>query len=381
MTNKVKCPNCGKLIEITEALKSQIKEEVIINIDKKHKLEMEEIIRKTEEKVIKELSDKKAFEVADLKRELEEKVKKINEFREQELKLREEKRKLEDSKKDLELEVNRKIDEQRKNIEETITRQEGEKHRLKEMEKEKIISDLKKSLEEANRKAQQGSQQLQGEVLELDLEETLRSAFPNDTIEPVGKGVNGADIKHIVKSPKGFNCGTILWETKRTKAWTDGWITKLKDDLRVEKANIAVIISNVLPKEITNGLGMKEGICLANYNLILALAILLRKNLLEVGYQKAISSHKERKADYLYEFITSHEFKQQIEELVETYQEMQKQIISERTSFERTWKLREAQITRMLSVTANVVGSIQGKVGQDSLQIRGMELLESGGSD
>lgn len=278
----------------------------------------------------------------------------------------------------MELISQRKIDEQKKIIEDKVIKSENEKYRLKELENQKVINDLKRSLEDAQRKAQQGSQQLQGEVLELDLEETLRTTFPSDMVEPVSKGIKGADIRQIVKSPKGYSCGIILWETKRTKAWTDSWIVKLKDDLRAEHANIPVIVSNVLPKGMESGLGLKDGVWACNYSLIMPLITLLRKSLLEVGYQKAISTHKERKADYLYEFITSHEFIQQIEVLAETYKQMQQQIVSERQAYERIWKLREAQIGRIFKATANIVGSIQGKVGQESLPIKGMDILELG---
>lgn len=217
MVTTLKCPNCGEEIELSKAFTSEIKAEV----EEKTKLEIE-----------------------DLKKALREKDEKVSEMRDRELSLREEKRKIEEEKKDLSLEVERRIDEERKKIEEVVLKQAIEEHKLKDLEKDKKISDLMNSLEEAKRKAQQGSQQLQGEVLELDLEETLRNVFPNDEIEPVGKGVKGADVRQVVKSPKGFTCGVILWESKRTKDWKNEWLTKLKSDLRAEKANIPVIVSS-----------------------------------------------------------------------------------------------------------------------------------------
>jgi hypothetical protein len=255
-----------------------------------------------------------------------------------------------------------------------------EEHRLKDLEKDKIISDLRNALDNARRKASQGSQQLQGEILELDIETTLKESFPTDEIEPVGKGVRGADIRQIVKSPKGFVCGVILWETKRTKAWSDAWVNKLKGDLRAEKANIPVIISLVLPDEAKEGFGLKDGVWIVGFNLILPIASILRRNLLDLGFQKAVSSHKSDKAGYLYEYITSHEFRQQVEAIVEVYKEMDDEIKKERAVFEKVWKRREGQMQRLITSTANVVGSIQGKVGSSALQIKGLELdeLESG---
>lgn len=361
MASLIKCPSCGSEIELTEALKKDIEQEVALE---------------TEKKVKRDLEEKMGLEIADLKKAVEEKDRKMAEFREQELRLREEKRKLEEKEKELALEVQRRLDEERKKTEEEVLRKAQEEHRLKDLEKEKVISDLKKALEDAQRKAQQGSQQTQGEVLELDLEENLRSAFPNDEIEPVGKGVRGADVRQTVKSQGGTVCGVILWESKRTKAWTDEWKTKLKADLRAEGANIPVIVSEALPKEAQNGLGVKDGVWIVSFPLVLPLAVLLRKNLLEVAYQKVVSADKGSKAGLLYEYVTGHEFRQQVEALVEVYQEMTEEINKEKAAFERIWKAREAQLKRFISSTASVCGAIQGAVGPSVIQIKGLELLE-----
>lgn len=365
MKNTIKCPHCGRDIEISEAFRHEIEDKVK---------------KDTEEKIKKELEEKTSLEIEDLKKQITEKERKVEELTKMELKLREERRRLEEKEKEMELSLQRKLDEARKTIEETVLKQAVEEHRLKDLEKEKKITDLQSQLEEALRRAKVGSQQLQGEILELDLEETLRKTFSNDEVEPVGKGVKGADVRQVVKSPKGFVCGVILWETKRTKAWSDGWITKLKSDLRSEKANIPVIVSSVLPEEARSGFGVRDGVWVVGFDLILPLATILRKNLLDVGFQKAVSAHRGEKADYLYEYVTSHEFRQQLEALIEVYKEMQEELIKEKTSFERIWKSREGQIQRLISSTANVVGSIQGRVGQSALPIRGLELpeLESG---
>lgn len=340
-------------VELTQALQKHIEEEVSKNLDQKYNLEFR-----------------------DLKKQLEQKQNKLDEFRENELKLREDKRKLEDREKELELTVARKIDTERKKIEDKVFKQAFEEHRLKDLEKEKVISDLKKSLEEAQRKASQGSQQLQGEVLELDIENLFRESFNGDLIEPVAKGTSGADIKHTVKSPRGMSCGVILWELKRTKSWSDSWIAKLKENLRSEKANIPVIITQIMPSEITSGMGIKDGVWVVNFDLVIPLAILLRKNLLDIAYQKAVSLHKGDKAEMLYEYITGHEFRQQVEALVEVYQEMNIQIQKERVSFEKSWKAREMQVRKLILSTANVYGSMQGLVGSSMPSVRGLDLFE-----
>lgn len=355
MATTIKCPHCGESFEMSQAFKHEIEDEIKLKI-----------------------KDEAKSEINELKRQLKEKDEKVDEMRDQEMKLRQEQRKLLEKEKEMDLTIQRKIDQERSSIEEKILKQASDEHKMKDLEQEKKISDLMKALEEAKRKAQQGSQQLQGEVLELDLESTLKDAFSQDDIEPVGKGVKGADVRQIVKSPKGYNCGVILWESKRTKAWTDEWLTKLKSDLRAEKANIPVIVTSALPKDIKSGMGLKDGVWVTTYELALPLAGLLRKNLLDVAFQKAVSLHRGEKADLLYEFITGHEFRQQVEAMVEVYKEMGEQISKERIAFEKIWKAREGQLTRLMNSTVGVVGSIQGKIGQSSLQVKGLDLLEEG---
>jgi hypothetical protein len=378
MANLIKCPHCNKTFELTDAIRHQIEEEVSTDISKKHLEELEKVRSEVEGKVKKDLEEKQKTELLDLERQNTEKDKKIEEMRDNELRLREEKRKVEEQKKELKLEVQRQLDEQRKKIEEEVLQQAVLEHRLKDKEKDKIIDDLKNSLDDARRKATQGSQQLQGEVLELDIESLLKDSFPNDQIEPVEKGIKGADIRQIVKSPKGFASGVILWEIKRTKAWTDSWVSKLKEDLRSEKANVPVIIATTLPKRLESGFGMYEGVWLVAFNLVLPVATIIRKNLLDVAYEKAVSSHKGGKSEVLYDYITSHEFRQQVEAMMEVYREMQVQISKEKAAYERIWKLREGQMQRLVSSTANVVGSIQGRVGQTALPIKGLDLIEEG---
>lgn len=378
MANLIKCPHCKKTFELTDAIKHQIEEEVALDVAKKHEEELIKVRKESEEKIKKQLEEKVSVEIKDLQKQLSEKENKVEELRENELKLREDRRKLEEKEKELNLEVQRKLDEERKKVEEEVLKQAVEEHRLKDKEKDKIIDDLKVALDDARRKASQGSQQLQGEILELDIEGLLTDSFPSDQIEPVEKGVKGADIRQIVKSPKGYTGGVILWEIKRTKAWSESWVTKLKEDLRKEKANVPVIVSIALPKGMESGFGLYEGVWVVDFNLVLPVATIIRKNLLDVLFEKAVSSHKGGKSEILYDYITSHEFRQQLEAIMEVYGEMQGQITKERAAYEKIWKAREGQMQRLLSSTANVVGSIQGRVGQNVFQIKGFDLLEEG---
>lgn len=374
MKNQLICPHCRQEIELSEAFRHQIEEEIGHELTSKHKKELEDVRKKTEEVIRRKIEEDIKTEQEDLKRELSEKNKKLSEFRDQQLELMKQKRQLEEQKEEMKLEVEKRISEEKKEVEAAVTKRIDEEHRMKELEKEKIISDLKKALEDAQRKASQGSQQLQGEILELDLEEMLKHAFPFDTIEPVGKGVKGADIRHVVKSHRGSVCGVILWEFKRTKSWTESWVQKLKDDLRSEGANIPVIVSTQLPKTVTNGLGLVDGVWVCSSEFILILATLLRDKLYEVAKEKFVQSQKGTKSELLYDFITGHEFQQQVQALAEVYQSMQLQILKERAAYEKMWKTREAQITRMVSSTVNIYGSIHGLVGASMPRVEGLEI-------
>jgi len=376
MASLIKCPQCGNTFEMTDALKSQIENEISQDIKAKFENEKQAILRAAEETLKTKFEEKAKLELEDLKKILAEKQARVDEFRENELKWREEKRKLEDKEKDLELEFNRKIDAERKNWEELILQKADEAHRMKDLEKEKIINDLKKSLEEAQRKAQQGSQQLQGEVLELELEEQLRQSFPHDSIEPVEKGIRGADIKQVVKTIKGSYCGTILWESKRTKAWSNDWLLKLKEDLRTSKSNAAVLVTIVMPKEITKKLAFIEGVTVCDPSYALEVAEFLRQKLIDVARERFIAKNKESKAEAIYNYCTSQEFANQISTIYETHQEMLSQINKEKTVFEKIWKAREAQCSRILKSTAAVIGEMQGLVGQGSMpQFKELDIL------
>lgn len=359
MSSTIVCPNCQKTIELTQALTSQLQKE---------------IAQKTEERLRKEFQERNSVELEDMKRQLAEKEEKVSQMREAELQLREEKRRLEEKEKELTLEVQRQIDEEKKKIEQQVLEQAAREHRLKDLEKEKVINDLKTALEEAQRKAQQGSQQLQGEILELDLEHLLKTTFPQDIIEPIAKGVNGADIRQIVKSPLGNNCGTILWESKRTKAWSDGWIAKLKQDALTDKAHLLAIISEALPEEAKSGMGSKNGVSIANPKLAIALATLLRNQLLAVARQIKIAQNQQTDSERLYSYVTSHDFQHQVESMIGTYLDMQQQIQKERASMERLWSLREQQVQKLIRGVSGIYGSMQEKVGSSMPQVRGLEL-------
>jgi hypothetical protein len=365
MNSQFTCPHCHKPIELTDALTQDLKLQMKASMEKEYQKELARVQEESGKKVQEEMML--------LKERMSKKEQELERAQQEELKLRKEKILLDEERRSFELDKQRQLDKERESIRQKTLEEAAEKTRLKEKEKDLVIEQLKKSLDDAQRKASQGSQQLQGEVQELDLESLFIQSFPQDHIEPVGKGVLGADIRHVVKSPMGSVCGSILWESKRTKQWSDGWITKLKNDVLSDKANIPAIISEVLPEEIKSGIGLMDGVWIAEPKLAIPLAMLLRKSLLDVAKQKKITENQQTKAEDLYSYVTSHDFQHQVEAMIEIYKDMQGQIQKERVSFERSWKLREQQVTRLLSGVAGMYGSMQGIAGQALPSIKQLE--------
>lgn len=369
------CPNCKKKVKISQAIKHQFQESILADAEVKHKEELEKLKVELEDKAEKRVKEELELKFKDSQNELSETKEQSRQLREQLLELTKQLRLLKQKDEERELDMQKKLSLEREKIQEDIVKIEKEKSSLEIAEIRKQLDDTKKALEDAQRKAAQKSQQLQGEILELELEKILRDSFPNDNIESVAKGISGADVRQIVRSPKGFICGSILWESKRTKEWSDKWLVKLKEDLRAQKANIPVIVSTVLPKEARDGFGIKEGVCICSPQLILPIATILRRNLLDVGYQKAVSANREEKKDLLFNYVTNHEFQQQVERIIEAYREGKNQILKERMAFEKSWKQREVQLERIILSTANIVGSMQGRIGASMPQIKGLDLL------
>ena len=391
--NTITCTHCGEEVEIGEAFTKDIESTILASVHKKHAEELAKLrqeaatdaqkeIEAAKERATELVEKRLQTKMEELQEDAQEDKKEKQELREQLKELMQQLRETNKAKENVEIEMQKKLNEETAKIKADVEKDVDEKNRLNLAARDKTISDLQKSLAEAQRKAAQGSQQLQGEIMELDLEEAIGNAFRDDVIEPIAKGVKGGDIRQIVKSPRGIKCGVMLWELKRTKTWTDGWLTKLKQDLRNEKANIPIIVTEVMPKQIDGDIGTIDGVWICKPHLTIILGSLLRKGLLDVGREKAITEHRGTKAEALYSLITSHEFVQQIEAMVETYQEMTAQIIKERASAEKLWSLREAQAQKLFLGTAKIVGSIEGQLGQGAMpKIKGLDLLESGEED
>lgn len=217
--------------------------------------------------------------------------------------------------------------------------------------------------------------QTQGEVLELDLESLLKSQFPVDEIEPVPKGIKGADIVQRVHDRGGRFCGTIIWESKHTKAWNDGWLSKLKDDQREVKAEIAVLVTETMPKGIER-FSQVGGVWVTSYVLSIALASVLRTSLIDLAQLKSSLVGKSEKMEVLYNYLSGSEFRQRIEAIVESFQSMKEDLEQEKRATVKMWAKREKQIERVVTNTAGMYGDMEGIIGTSLPHIRSLELTE-----
>lgn len=341
--------------------------------EKKLKDLMQSEKKQIEEKVRKELESNQNIQLADLREQLNEKTQNLEKAQQQELELRKQQRKLEDDKKAFELEMARKIDLERQNIAEKISRDVEDNHKLKDAEKDKQLMDMRKQIEDLKRKAEQGSQQNQGEVLELEIENMLKENFPFDEIIPVSKGVKGGDVIHTVKTQSGRVCGKILWETKRTKVWSDGWIQKLKDDQREAKADLSVIVSEILPKGLHH-FRQIDDVWVTDVPSTLSLALALRVVLTQVAKTQEIQTGKEEKKEIVYNYLTGIEFRNRVQAIVESFVIMKSDLDSEKRAMAKIWAQREKQIEKITLNIAGMHGDLEGIVGASLPAVKILEL-------
>jgi hypothetical protein len=356
------CPKCGTIIPITDALATQIEANLREQVEK-------EIGAKAKE----EAAEASSLEMSQLRAQLAASVAKGKESRSAELVLLRQKEELETQKEDLELEVARKIDEERKKIQEAAALKAEQQHEQKDREKDRRLADVLKQVEELRRKAEQGSQQLQGEVREEALKELLSANFPMDRIEDVAKGVKGADLIQHVISKSGKVCGTIVWESKQTKAWSDTWIPKLKKDCHEAGGHVAVILSAALPDGI-RGFDIRDGVWIGDPKIALCLATALRAGLENVHAAKTAESGKQDKAGYAYAYLTGPDFRGHIEAIVDSFSTMKHELDAERKMFNKAWAKREMQLTQVIERTVRMYGSIHGIIGASLPEIASLKM-------
>ncbi len=321
--------------------------------------------------------ENKARELAELQEVLKGRDEKLAAAQKVQAELIKKQRELDDARRELELTVEKRVQDGLTEVRVQARREAEDGLKLKVMEKDQTIASMQQKIEELKRRAEQGSQQLQGEVQELALENLLRAKFPYDAIEPVPKGDYGGDVLHRVIGMDGQPGGTILWETKRTRNWSDMWLVKLREDQRTAKAEIAVIVSHILPKGVET-FEMVDGVWVTHPRAALPVALILRQSLLELALARQSSEGLQTKTEMIYQYLTGPRFRQRVEAIVEAFSTMQDDLDKERKVIMKQWAKREEQIMRVMSATVGMYGDLQGIAGKSLQEIEGLELKSLG---
>ena len=317
--------------------------------------------------------DQKSKELTDLQDVLAERDKKLAEAQKAQAELIKKQRELDDAKREMDLTIEKRVQEGLSATRDQARKEVERELNLKVAEKEQTITSMQKQIEDLKRRAEQGSQQLQGEVQELELESLLGAQFPFDNIEPVPKGEFGGDTLQRVINSNGQACGTILWESKRTKNWSDGWLTKLRDDQRTAKAEIAVLISQTLPKDV-DIFTMVDGVWVTHPRSAIPVAIILRNTLIEVASSRQAVEGQQTKTELIYHYLTGPRFKQRVEAIVEAFSSMKEDLDKEKKAIMKQWSKRETQIDRVMQSTVGMYGDLQGIAGKTLQEVEGLEM-------
>jgi len=379
----ITCPHCRQEVHLTESLAAPIVEATRARYEAQLHAERATIARSEAEKArlaLKADIDRQAQDLADLKEVLRDRDARLAEARQAQADALRKQRELDDAKRDLDLSVEKKV-QQSLGAARAEARQEAEGElRLRMAEKEQTITAMQRQIEELKRRAEQGSQQLQGEVQELEIEAVLSRSFPGDVFTPVAKGEFGGDVVHAVTRADGQACGRILWESKRTKHWSDGWLGKLRDDQRAAKADLAVIVTQALPKGV-DAFGHVDGVWVTGTRTLVPLAVALRHTLLELALARQAGEGQQSKMELVYHYLTGHRFRQRVTAIIEKFEEMQADLLKERATMTRLWAKRELQIQAVLGATAGMYGDLQGIAGQAIQSIEALDVSRLAGPD
>ena len=377
MNDTIICPNCKKTIPLTQALSHQIQEKY----KEFYKKRLAEEVLKKESELRVQLSDKLKkeidLEIRDKKNEIEELRNQNKALQDQMLELNRLIRSLKNENERRRLEDEKKLQEKEEEIRREEKKRAGEETRFKFLEYEKKIQDVSKVNEDLKRKLEQGSQQLQGDILELELKNILAREFPYDEIIDVPTGIKGADILQVVKNNFGKTAGIIIWESKRTKAWSDGWIKKLKDDQRRVKAEVAVIISQTLPDGVKR-FDQKDGVWVGDYESIVGLGLLLRNTLLELSAVRSSMVGKQGKKEILWNYLTSVEFRQRLEAVYDSYEQAKTYLEKEKEFFRRKWAREEKNTELLMENLTGMHGDLEAIIGKSLPEVKGKALLDPG---
>ena len=408
MASEIKCPNCGHEFEPNEAIREEVEKELrskVVEWQKKKDEEFkqrETILQQQLQQKDEEIGRRLDEEKQKLQKELQESIRKtistdfenklkllqqsdaakeekLKQARQKEMEYLQKEQQLSIKEAELDLQLQRQILQEREKLKEQLQREEQEKmsvkeeeHKLRVRELEKQLEDQKKLAEEMRRKSEQGSMQLQGEVQELLLEEILQSSFPTDSIEEVGKGVRGADCIQVVRNRFGAESGKIIYESKRTKDFSNDWIEKLKTDMRNLGADVAVIVTQAFPKDMER-FGEKDGVYICTFAEVKSVAVLLRNAIIKIADSKKAQENKGDKMVMLYDYLTGNEFSEQWKAIREGFMSMRQSIQKERDTMERLWKMREKQLEKVLLNAAHIRGSVEGIAGADAVNLHLLE--------
>ncbi|MCH7924698.1 MAG: DUF2130 domain-containing protein [Planctomycetes bacterium] len=317
--------------------------------------------------------DQKAKELTELQEVLKERNTKLAEAQKAQAELIRKQRELDDAKREMDLTIEKRVQESLGKVRDQAKRDAEEELKLKVVEKEQTIAAMQRQIEDLKRKAEQGSQQLQGEAQELHLEQTLQAKFPFDAVEPVPKGEFGGDILQRVTGPNGQRAGTILWESKRTKNWSDGWLPKLRGDQRAAKAEVAIIVSQALPKDV-DSFDLIDGVWVTEPRFAIPVAIALRQSLIELAAARQAGEGQQTKMELVYQYLTGPRFRHRVQAIVEKFTDMQQDLDRERKTMTRLWAKREEQIRGVIESTAGMYGDLQGIAGRTLQEIEGLDI-------
>jgi len=380
MANLITCPKCNNQFEPNEIIRDEVEKELrskMVDWQKKKQTEFDQQLFEEKKKVQADIEitlRKSISSDFETKLRLLETANRDNEeklrlSRQKELEFLQKEQQLKNKEEELELNVQKRLQEERSKLSEELRKLEEQKnagkdleHQMRIKELEKQLDDQKKLAEEMRRKADQGSTQLQGESQELLLEEVLREYYPFDLIEEVGKGIEGADCIQVVRNQTGKECGRIIYESKRTRHWSNNWIAKLKADLRSSGADLAILVTQAFPKDMKR-FGEREGIWICSYDEIASVSTIMRNAIIRVSEAKRSEENKGEKMQLLYNYLTGNEFRQQVEAIVEGFMSMKQSIAKERIQMEKIWKEREKQLDKVLISTSGLYGSVKGIAG------------------
>jgi len=398
----IQCPNCNIEIDVNELLYQELDkqaqqkyqaafaeqqaelkaEQASIASQQKEftqtvEKQVAESLSREKTKLQKQIEQDQSERIKAMQAELDGQSKKVIELNRAQSEIERLKREKQSLRTEIELDNEKKLSKQLAEQRSKIQQQVASQTEFKVAEKEQIISQLKSQLSEAQRQAEQGSIQIQGEVQELAIEAWLKETFPLDNIEEIKKGATGADTLQTINTQDRNECGRIYYESKRTKSFQPSWVAKFKSDIQAKGADIGVLVTQVMPDGMDT-LGQIDGVWICTFEEFKNISQVLRQSLIQIDQSLVVQDNKGDKMGMLYDYLTGNEFRMQIEAIVEGFTQLKSDLESEKRSMQGIWKRREKQIERVLLNTNFMYNSVKGIAGS---AIQNVALLELNGDN